>query len=191
VAGRRAVWPGSSNPAVRSWSGADGPPPVLVPQRSRPWRPPRSRTPAAHPARSAAAPATDWATICIHVPVRLTACPARYSRKFGTVRAANIRPDRGTGPGCAGAGGEAATVRHPWPPPCPWGSQAAPSACLGEVLGELAVVERIVDAVAAEQVGVVALLDDAPGVHHDDRVRVADGRQPVGDDKAGPALPQP
>ena len=36
-----------------------------------------------------------------------------------------------------------------------------------------------------------ALLDDAALVHDDDAVRVADGREPVCDDKAGPALAQP
>ncbi len=51
---------------------------------------------------------------------------------------------------------------------------AAGLACFGEGLGELAVVEGVVEAVAVEQVGVIALLDDAAAVHDDDRVRVAD-----------------
>jgi hypothetical protein len=41
-------------------------------------------------------------------------------------------------------------------------------------VGELAVVQRVVQAVLGEQLGVVALLDDVPSVHHDDRVRVTD-----------------
>ncbi len=43
MAGRRAAWTGSSNQAVRRRPGADGPPPVPVPQRSRPPRSLRSR----------------------------------------------------------------------------------------------------------------------------------------------------
>jgi len=35
------------------------------------------------------------------------------------------------------------------------------------------------------------LLDDATLVHNYDAVRIADGRQPVRDDEAGPALPEP
>ena len=58
----------------------------------------------------------DCATTCIHVPVRLTACPARYSGKFGTARAANIGPIAGPGPGRTGAGGDAASAYDPWPP---------------------------------------------------------------------------
>ena len=35
-----------------------------------------------------------------------------------------------------------------------------------------------------------ALLDDPPVAHHEDHVRVADRRQPMGDDERGPALHQ-
>src|SRR5260370_33893631 len=41
----------------------------------------------------------DCATVCIHVPGRLIACPARYNRKFVTVSAANMPADRRPAPG--------------------------------------------------------------------------------------------
>ena len=50
--------------------------------------------------------------------------------------------------------------------------------------GELGVVQGGVGAAAGQQLGVVALLDDLAAVHHEDRVGVADRRQPVGDDEA-------
>src|SRR3979411_1752908 len=50
------------------------------------------------------------------------------------------------------------------------------SARFGEGVGELALVERVVEAAPREQLGMAALLDDAPLVHDDDAVGVADGR---------------
>ena len=62
---------------------------------------------------------------------------------------------------------------------------------LSDRAGELAVVEMVVEAPAAEEFGVVALLHDPAGVHDHDRVGAADGGQPVGDHEAGPAGPEP
>src|SRR5947209_10751618 len=44
---------------------------------------------------------------------------------------------------------------------------------------ELGVVEVVVGAAGGEEAGVVALLDDAAVLHHQDQVRVADRREPV------------
>src|SRR6266853_2156873 len=64
------------------------------------------------------------------------------------------------------------------------------SAGLRERVGELALIERVVEAVPCEQLGMAALLDDATLIHDDDAVGVADGREPVRDDETRPALPQ-
>ena len=58
----------------------------------------------------------------------------------------------------------------------------------GLTLGELAVVERVVEAVVVEQLGVAAVLHDVPVVHDDDRVGVADRGQAVRDDEARAAV---
>jgi hypothetical protein len=52
-----------------------------------------------------------------------------------------------------------------------------------EGLSKLAVVERVVQAAALQQIRMVAVLHDAPVVHDDDRVGVSVRGQPVGDDK--------
>jgi len=49
----------------------------------------------------------------------------------------------------------------------------ATSACGLFGFGELIVVERVIEAVPIEQLGVTTLLDDAPAVHDDDGVRVS------------------
>ena len=54
---------------------------------------------------------------------------------------------------------------------------------LGEGLGELALVQVGVEATAREQRRVIALFDDRPVVHDEDRVRVTDRREAVGDDE--------
>src|SRR5947209_3886491 len=61
----------------------------------------------------------------------------------------------------------------------------------GESSLELAPVEVGVDAALCQQLLVAALLDDLPVVHDQDRVGVADGREPVCDYEAGAALAQP
>src|SRR3979411_458025 len=50
------------------------------------------------------------------------------------------------------------------------------SAHVGEGVGELALVERVVEATPCQQVSMAALLDDLALVHDDDAVRVADRR---------------
>src|ERR1019366_10367406 len=55
---------------------------------------------------------------------------------------------------------------------------------------ELRVVEVVVEAAPEQQLLVTALFDDAAVVHHYDRVGIADGRQAVGDDEAGPPASQ-
>src|SRR4051812_7765200 len=52
---------------------------------------------------------------------------------------------------------------------------------LGEGLDELAVVELVVQAAPGEELVMRALLDDPAVVHHEDRVRVADRGESVGD----------
>ena len=52
--------------------------------------------------------------------------------------------------------------------------------------GELGVVEVVVGPARGEQLGVVALLDDAAVLHHEDEVGVPDRREPVGDHEARP-----
>src|SRR5437016_13186037 len=66
----------------------------------------------------------------------------------------------------------------------------APLAGLGEVVRELAGVERVVEPAPAEELRMAPLLDNATLIHHDDAVGIADRRQPVRDHKARPALPQ-
>src|SRR5829696_10205511 len=53
---------------------------------------------------------------------------------------------------------------------------------------ELGAVQVGVETAGGQQVGVGALLDDPAAVDDQDPVGVDDGRQPVGDDQAGPAL---
>src|ERR1700682_2073336 len=64
------------------------------------------------------------------------------------------------------------------------------SAGFGERVGELALVERVVEAMSREEFGVCALFDDLALIHDDNAVGVADRREPVGDHEAGSALPQ-
>src|SRR5205814_10205925 len=58
-------------------------------------------------------------------------------------------------------------------------------------LGELALIEIVVDALLAQELRVVALLHDPAAVHHDDLVGVADRREPVRDDERGAAVTEP
>src|SRR5450631_1596891 len=58
-----------------------------------------------------------------------------------------------------------------------------------ESFGELAVVERVVQAAALQQIRMFAMFHDAPVVHDDDAVGVSDRGEPVGDDETGAALP--
>ena len=51
--------------------------------------------------------------------------------------------------------------------------------------GKLAVVQRGIRAPRRQQRPMGSLFHDVPLVHHQDQVRVHDGGQPVGDDKAG------
>src|ERR1700693_4883782 len=62
------------------------------------------------------------------------------------------------------------------------------SAGLGEGVGELALIERVVEAMSREQLGMATLLDDLALIHDDDVVGVADGREAVRDHDAGSAL---
>src|SRR5205814_808324 len=65
------------------------------------------------------------------------------------------------------------------------------SVCLARPrFGELTVVEPVVKTLAAQQLGMAALLDDLARVHYHDRVCLADGRQPVRDDEARPPASQ-
>ena len=66
------------------------------------------------------------------------------------------------------------------------GQLRARSASSADRLGELRLVERGVGARRGQQLGVGALLDDPARLHHQDQVGVADRREPVGDDEAGP-----
>src|SRR5215217_2214831 len=58
----------------------------------------------------------------------------------------------------------------------------------GRGAAELGPVQVGVQAAGPQQLGVGALLDDAAALDDQDPVGVDDGRQPVGDDQAGPAL---
>src|ERR1700686_3733583 len=78
----------------------------------------------------------------------------------------------------------------PPPPPPPRGGGKSFLAGLSERVRELAVVERVVEAAAAEQLGVAPHFDDPALVHHDNAVGIADRRQPARNDEARPSPPQ-
>ena len=93
----------------------------------------------------------------------------------------------------AAAGQDQATAGTVGPRAAADGVQAAACGVLvdrRQRLRELGLVEAGVGAAGGQQLAVRALLDDLPVLHHQDEVGVADGRQPVRDDEAGPALPQ-
>src|SRR5687768_5620010 len=71
-----------------------------------------------------------------------------------------------------------------------WNGLTVRSGDVGGRSRELRVVEREVRAALCQQFPVVALLDDAAGVHLQNGVRVADRRQPVRDDEAGALRPE-
>src|ERR1700682_4404367 len=64
------------------------------------------------------------------------------------------------------------------------------SAGFRERVGELGLVERVVEATSREELRMSALLDDFALVHDNNAVGVADGREPVRDHEADSALPQ-
>src|SRR5437879_13524781 len=68
------------------------------------------------------------------------------------------------------------------------GSRRAPRHVGSDTLRELALVEGVVEALLAQQLRVVALLDDPARVHDHDLVGVADRRETVRDDEGGAAV---
>src|SRR5947208_14949927 len=68
------------------------------------------------------------------------------------------------------------------------GSRRAPRQVGSDALRELALVEGVVEALLAQQVRVVALLDDPARVHDHDLVGVADRREAVRDDEGSAAV---
>ena len=59
------------------------------------------------------------------------------------------------------------------------------------LLTKLTVIQLCVEPILFHQLAMIALLDDRAVFHHQDHIRRADGRQPVGNDKAGSALHHP
>ena len=57
-------------------------------------------------------------------------------------------------------------------------------------LCELALVEVVVEALLAQELGMITLLDDPATVNHDDHVGVADRREAMGDDEGGAPVTQ-
>src|SRR5215813_5447280 len=58
----------------------------------------------------------------------------------------------------------------------------------GRRIAELELVKPLIEAAAAQEVLVAALVHETPLVEDDDAVGVLDGREPMGDDKGGPPL---